>query len=330
MARTTQYDPDRAPEDTTPPAPLPSLLYRGTIKTHGTHGDIAFDETLNIQVQSRNHILTEQSTNMGFWNFVVGIPADDIKAFFRKIEQVCIGMPDFSHPIVISGEWCGRGIQKGVGISELDRFFIFYNIHYGPDDARTWVDIARFTGVNLEAHRIFNILDFDHYEKMIDFERPDAILNDLIHLTDEVEAACPVAVKIAAMDGRTLQIKTGEGLVWVCLNPAFASSQYWFKTKGDEHRGSKHAIGIEPEKAASIDQFIKQTVTEPRLQQALTEMSLDITDKKFIGAFISWVYKDILKEEYDTLKASGLTGKDISNHVAKTATRWIRAQRANI
>jgi hypothetical protein len=45
-----------------------------------------------------------------------------------------------------------------------------------------------------------------------------------------------------------------------------------------------------------------------------------------VGDFIRWVHGDIVKEEADTMAASGIDPKKIGGDVAKRAKRWFAAK----
>jgi hypothetical protein len=70
---------------------------------------------------------------------------------------------------------------------------------------------------------------------------------------------------------------------------------------------------------ASIEEFIENTVTENRLNQALEHVTLDM---KSTGDFIRWIYNDILTEEADVIEASGLDPKNIGKYVSDKAKKF--------
>jgi hypothetical protein len=70
---------------------------------------------------------------------------------------------------------------------------------------------------------------------------------------------------------------------------------------------------------------VSAVLTESRLQQGLDEIisrhgkaTLD-----HMGDFLMWVGKDVMKEESDTLKASGLDRKEVMNLVNRRAKEWV-------
>ena len=62
-----------------------------------------------------------------------------------------------------------------------------------------------------------------------------------------------------------------------------------------------------------------------RLEQALdahvNENGLDL-EMKNIGTFLRWVFNDIIKEEADTIEASGFTQKELGKSISDIAKRF--------
>lgn len=101
------------------------------------------------------------------------------------------------------------------------------------------------------------------------------------------------------------------------------NGQYLFKTKDPRHSVSKvkTIASVDPEKVKGIKEFIEYAVTDNRLNQGLDylkECNLPI-EMTSTGEFIKWVMKDILKEELETMNASGIEPKDINGSVAQKA-----------
>ena len=100
-----------------------SLDYIGTVKIHGCNSGILFRNDGEIKFQSRNRMLTIQSDNFEF-AFAMTKKLKVLQEFKEDlILHYCI--PDRGNIWVI-GEYAGKGIQKNVAVSTLDRkFFIF-------------------------------------------------------------------------------------------------------------------------------------------------------------------------------------------------------------
>jgi len=162
---------------------------------------------------------------------------------------------------------------------------------------------------------------FPVYDIEIDFNDVNASLARLEQLTNDVEQNCPVG-EFFGVDG------VGEGVVWKSTNPEWELS---FKVKGEKHSTSRKlksgatVVETSPETLASIDEFVRYSVTENRLiqgiQRVFTERG-EIPDIKHTGDFLRWVVYDILSEECDVLVASGLTPKQVSGSISHHARKW--------
>ena len=137
--------------------------------------------------------------------------------------------------------------------------------------------------------------------------------NQLIELTEAVEAECPVG-KAFGVSG------IGEGIVWTCVTPGWESSKFWMKVKGEKHSVSKVKTLVDVEALANIQAFLDYAVTEARLDQGFTEVAAK--DIKDIAAFLRWMYNDIIKEEADTIEANGLDPKTIGKNISARARPW--------
>jgi hypothetical protein len=65
---------------------------------------------------------------------------------------------------LVAGEYAGQGIQKGVGMSGLKRFYIVFSVRVD----RLWMPSGVWKGVRVEG-RVFNIFDFQTFQVTIDF-----------------------------------------------------------------------------------------------------------------------------------------------------------------
>lgn len=183
---------DRAAYDNRQPG---KRFYTGTVKLHGTLGGISMTKAGEIIYRGRNRALSIEDDNYGF---VAHLTANEL-----AVRQILADLHDHyaADMITIFGEWCGQGIQKGVGISAEPKLFMVFAV--AADDK--WVD-ASIVGRS-PAARIFNIYDYSHWRIEIDFNSPEQSQNHLIELTEAVERSCPVA-KAFGHNG------IGEGIVW--------------------------------------------------------------------------------------------------------------------
>lgn len=291
------------------PAPVyPKLMFKGTVKLHGTNAAIVYDDR-GYTFQSRERVLTREADNAGFMAHMEQHLLPISVMFQNIIDLNNIDRTTISS-IAIYGEWCGGNIQKGVAITGLPKMFVIFAIRINDE----WFD----SNEDLKVANIFNINSFPSFMTEIDFEHPETAQNHLGELTAEVEACCPVG-KAHGVNG------VGEGIVWRCVsNP---SSEYWFKVKGEKHSASKvkTLASVDVEAVEQINDFVAMVVTEARLEQGLHNL-INEQLKPFamtsMGDFIRWVHQDVLKEEADTLQASGIDYKKLGSPIALAAKRW--------
>jgi len=293
------------------PEKLPTLTFTGTVKLHGTNAAIVRKPDGSITYQSRLREITLLNDNAGFAWAMTAIGEDFLNQFLKANLS-----PGDDETCIIFGEWCGKGIQKGCAVHQLDKMFVIFAAMLSREDKSRWVDLTPFSA---PEHRIFNILDFPTYQLEIDFENPAHAQERLQALVREIEACCPVA-KVFGVDG------IGEGLVWKCSEEGYRSSKLWFKTKGEKHLVSKvkTVAAVDVEKVESIQKFIDMVLTSARLSQgisALIEEGLPV-DRRSTGRFLSWIAQDVVSEEKDVIIANGLQMNEVSRQLKNKARDW--------
>ena len=297
-----------------PSLPKPVLKFKGTVKLHGTNAGVSYNAKEALWAQSRENIITPEKDNAGFAFFAHSHETEFLRMFFDVAAKEDIDL--HKNTISIYGEWVGKGIQKGVGISEIPKSFFIFGVKITPHteteeelkaNPAYWVDSSY---IKNEDAKIYNIEDFQTYEIDIDFNMPQLIQNELSDLTIAVEEQCPVAKHFGA-------VGIGEGIVWSC---EFKGVVHRFKVKGEKHSSSKvkTLAAVDVEKLNSITDFIDYAVTESRFNQALenTYPNNEPIDVKKMGDLIRWVVNDIIKEESDTLAKNGLEPKDVNKYVS--------------
>ncbi len=309
-------------------AKLPKVKFAGTVKIHGTNAGIGYDpKSGEIWAQSRSQILGSGNTNFGFWDYVEE-NKDALKQIFDDQLMFINGSAGIES-IYFFGEWCGPNIQKGVAVSYIsNKSFVLFGIRVVLEDGFVYSLPIQFVEMFFTEYsnikfansiNFYNIFQFGKYEIEIDFENPEAVQNELVRLTEEVEANCPVG-KFFGIKENTV----GEGIVWSANTES--PDNLVFKVKGDKHTPTKvtKLASVDVEKAKSIEDFVDRTVTENRLRQGLETLRRDgiVTDMKATGDFVKWVSGDILKEESDMLEASGLTMKDVGSLLSTRARKW--------
>lgn len=297
-----------------PSLPKPTLKFKGTVKLHGTNAGVSFNGESGMWAQSRENIITPEHDNAGFAFFAHSHETEFLKLFNEISTKENIDVN--KNTISIYGEWAGKGIQRGVGISNIEKSFFIFGVKITPhteteeelkSNPAYWVDSSYLRNTDV---RIYNIEDFQTYEIEIDFNMPQLVQNKLSDLTIAVEGECPVAKEFG-------EIGIGEGIVW---SIEFNGVVHRFKVKGEKHSSSKvkTLAAVDVEKLNSINEFVEYVVTESRFNQGLenTFPNNEPIDIKKMGDLIRWVVNDVIKEESDTLVKNGLEPKDVNKYVS--------------
>jgi len=318
-------------------AVAPRLSYIGTVKLHGTNGSVVKHENGDISFHSKNNLLgyirdgefTLLSDNAEFAQSMFR-RKEELEDIIRVVERKVKGLyGEVTYPFKLSGEYCGQGIQKGVGISYLDkRSWFIFGVKVGETDQENkigWLSVSHLEGItDNSSHEkgIYSITDFPVFKVDIDFQNPEYSQNKLVEFTEMVENCCPVSEVLGLKNSDGEPQRLGEGLVWTPVSEDYCyDSGNFFKTKGKKHSVSKvkSVAAVCPEKLESIQKFVEYSVTDNRLEQGIQEVGLD---QKLIGQYIGWVNRDVNKEEADTLEASNLTMKDVGKKISDKARQF--------
>ena len=285
-----------------PSIPLPTIKFKGTVKVHGTNTSVTISANGDILTTGRNIVLVPGADNYGFAAW----------ASTTSVKEALVSM-GLDGDVIYYGEWVGKGIQKGVAVSELEkRWIVFAAKKVGGD----WLDISDMVFDN--AAGIYNVHQFPTYEIEIDFNEPALASVELSKLVEGVENECPVG-KYFGVSG------IGEGIVFSYMDNG---KRHTFKVKGAKHSVSKvkTLAPVDVERLNSINEFVAYAVTVSRLEQAAEEVLKGEFDRKNLGAFIKWVSTDVVKEESDVLEKNGLALKDVGSKLSKAAKEWFFAQ----
>lgn len=310
------YDPSR---------PKPIIKFIGTVKLHGTSAGVLFNNKSGLWVQSRTNIITPQSDNAGFAFFV----ESKKESFIKLIKDISLkyNIDLDLNTVGIYSEWAGAGIQKGVGITNIEKSCFIYGIKVSPiveteeelkENPAYWID---YSGFSDNDNKIYNILDFKTFEIEIDFNKPELSQNKIIDMTLEVEAECPVAKSFGFPN------TIGEGIVFSYIDER--GVRIFFKSKGDKHAGVSKVKTLKPVDDVRVQKCIdlaEKLTPSWRLEQMLNE-TFDILnggqiDVKQMGTYLKAVMGDIIKEELLTISDAGLEIKDISKYVSEIARNF--------
>lgn len=308
-----------------PSKPKPVLTFKGTIKLHGTNAGVSYNMLEGMWAQSKENIITPEKDNAGFAWFVETNKGVFQNLFYDVITKNKIDVNE--NTITIYGEWVGKGIQKSVAISNLDKSFFIFGVKITPhpktEDDKTsayWIDSSdlKFPDV-----RIYNIEDYKTYSIDIDFNNPQLVQNQIIDMTIEVEDECPVG-KAFGHEG------IGEGIVFTYFNDGKRIS---FKSKGEKHSKASKVTTLKPVddvKLNKIVDIVNKVCVDWRMEQMLDKtfdlMNGGSIDIKKMGDFIRNVIQDIMKEESDTIAEAGLEPKDINSKVSEKCRLYFFAK----
>lgn len=316
--------------------------YTGTVKLHGGNAAVVKQNHYNdlgervphtnfsyVHFQSRNSILSEEKDLFGFRQEMSRKDRIEwMSQIFIKLVTTTWGRVKYNDTIAIFGEWCGGSIQKKkIAIRGESKFWMIFAIRIIPMDGSDpyWLDTPTLSDIitNKELG-IYWKYDFPHYNVNLDLSNPEEAREKIINATLEVEKLCPVAKSLFDKEG------VGEGIVWMpnsFSDTSFQTSEMWFKSKGHIHEQNTVRVlsPIEIEKIANAQEFAQRTCSPNRLEQGIEWLTVHQglkVEMRNIGAFIKWVYQDILKEEEETLKASGSDRKDVSKPISSIAKKF--------
>lgn len=296
------------------------VTYRAKIKLHGTNAAVQILPNGTVLAQSRTRIINPQDDNMGFAAFV-----ESTKNHWSYFAT--------SQVVTVFGEWFGKGIMKGVACSEVDgKYFAPFAVQVGDGEDAVWLTDQKSLLTYANSLNILPLI-FTENTLEVDFNSIDeSVINQMNALVEKVEKCDPFIERLFGIEG------TGEGVVFYPVAIGSDSDiksrelyrRYMFKAKGEKHKTVKtrNAVQVDPEVAASIEEFANKVVTEARMEQAVRESNggeLEF-DMKKIGPYIAWLSKDVKKETEEELQASGLTWKQVQKAISSKAVAWYKSK----
>ncbi len=296
---------------------LPVLRFKGTTKVHGSNFSVQFNNLGDISYHSRERTLSLTSDNMG--SYIFGTQREKLFRKIREIVQEYFGRDDID--VCIFSEFAGKGIQKGVAVSELEKSMFIFDIQVINGEDHYWLDLDKidfnFILEEVNKNNIYFINQYKTWEIDIDFNNPESVQNQLIRWTTEVGDECPVG-KAFGISG------LGEGIVFAHNSE---KGHYKLKIKDSRHSNSKvkTLAPVDEEMIHSVNEFANTYVTEARLEQGLSYLENELeleADIKNTGKFISWVVNDIMKEEHDSIIANNINVKKLSGAIGNIARQW--------
>ena len=250
------------------------VAFTGTVKVHGTNITVVFRNNGSPpQIQSRSRVITSDSPatdNSGAAAFLTPW----LGKLRREVERTLGKQYAAWKEIMIAGEFAGRGIQKGVGVSGLERFYVIFGLRLDG----VWMPPSVWREIGVEEGRIFNIFDYQTFKVTIDFTPRRRIVGQGTvqeGIVDQEDACIEKMGKLALLqrdgDGEAKEGDTdewsefkmvedvermtqavedecpvalkmgsvrrgvGEGIVWVEESLAPLENPLRFKSKGPKH-----------------------------------------------------------------------------------------------
>jgi hypothetical protein len=298
-----------------------SVSYRAKVKIHGTNAGVIIDSFGNVTAESRSCIITPESDNAGFAKWVAE----------RHVEFAAARHPT-AERIVIFGEWCGPGIQKGVAANQIpEKIFAVFGIRIIDDETN-----ANFVSDPRElAHFVRNIPGsyvipwFNDGEIFqIDWA---AAPNHLQPVIDRINTHVLAIDDCDPWIDSQFNVKgPGEGLVFYPIDLYHVGydnfSNLCFKAKGEKHKtiAKDKPAQLDPTIAANMNAFVEMVLTPARLEQGVraTNDGEFKFEQKNIGAFLAWISRDIIKETNQEMNASGLDPKSAVKACSNHARIW--------
>ena len=262
-------------------------LYYGTVKIHGTHADIEFLSTGETRYHSKHRIITKEDDNHGFVAFCTSEPLC-IDFLFSQIISTTrqLSPTTLIERIIISGEFCGQGIQQFVAVKDLPPTFVIFDIHINNVPC----NMMEYKKIQDNKNRIYNITQFTIYALVIqdicNLSTPEKKIID--QYLCEVGTQCPVA-RHFSLTG------FGEGIVWKSKE---SNTTFKIKTKEYVDATNVSVKSLSPV-MDSIPENLLLLVSGERLENMMhkmKEMKMEIKIQN-IKQYIQLVLDDIHTEE---------------------------------
>lgn len=296
---------------------LPTIEFTGYVKAHGSNCSIVFHQDGSFHTQSRSRVITPLNDNYGFATWAYA-NIDAIRS------SLAIAPGQISHKnITVYGEWCGESVQHGVAISSLPKMWIVFAIKYQIKSAKAFWFFDPSKEILDPDIGLYSTGMFQSYPLTIDFNKPQLVRNQIVELTETVEAQCPIGTYFGVKG-------IGEGLVFSCMLGQDSPEIYTWKSKGEKHSQSKvKTVGVVDVEAITKQEDLAQHLLyanqlEPRPAQAirvLKEKGFAMDSNLDIKVYLDWICADIAAENMQDLVNSGLKVAGVMSrvkHQAKT------------
>jgi hypothetical protein len=289
------------------------MSYKGHIKVHGSNHGIVFNPLDGeMYIQGRNRVIHDGNNDVHKFTAFFEEHKGAYTSIFKELIKIT-----GNNQVVMYGEFAGKQIQPGAGVSEVDPFFYIFGVLV-KDKPSYWLDVTDHEKT-LQRARIVNKAMFPTFEAEVDYNKLDEARVYLNAMTMLISKKCPVAWHFGVKDG------IGEGIVWYCTSTKSKNTMSnLFKTKGPEVAPT---LILEEDKKtikSNIDAFFDKTVTDVRCEQGiayLKEIGEPITIRS-IREFMFFVVEDILREESELIKSLKVNHFQLRKAIGSNATKW--------
>lgn len=315
------------------------IKIRGTAKGHGCNYSFHYDHG-KLYFQSKDELITYRDRfNIGD---LLTIPT--WRLYFRNWAYQVKSQYGLTDHFVISFELLGGDVQKTASTQGLPLFMSVFDIanvvidetidQNHPDyvNCISTPSPVRLQHIPLDGplvtHKSLNIYDvreFGIWEEEIDVNDLEGCTERLAELVRQVEEHCPIAAYFGVESDK------GEGLVFTCpdtINHLYGyNSGLDFKVKGERHKvaNTKKRVPFKTEQVNGLDELLDYVMPLGRLEQGVSETG-EIS-KTNQGFFLSWLTRDILKEEMDTIEKSGIDIEIVTKGIGKRGVEWYMEKR---
>lgn len=296
------------------------VRYRAKVKLHGTNAGI-YCKAGRFTAQSRTTVITSGNDNAGF---AAWVESEEVQAALINNYQ------SWHSDMVIYGEWCGPGVQRGVAINQIPKrsFVVFAAVmldkHGQPSDnmVTTPSELALYVKGVPDTYVLpwyGNVFDVDFTESA---ESLEPILTEINTEVDRIENEDPWVAEVFGVKG------VGEGLVYYPISHTGRENfcNLTFKAKGKKHQVIAHT---KPAQASAtivegVTEFAGMVLTPARLEQGARHVNKGEfkCEPRLTGPFLAWIGGDVQKECVAELESSNLTWKQVQKVVSESARAW--------
>lgn len=310
------------------------VRFEGTVKLHGTNAGVRVGPARMpgaYHAQSRNRTLTLEHDNAGFAAFALD---PERRTFLTYLAHYVGAVNGATHTdeVVLFGEWCGPGIQKGVALNMIaERQFVLFAAAIGSADRHRYVELPEPGYCRSPSLQIRSVYDGPVDYITVDLLDPASVaraaekLNVRTAMADKI---CPWTETVFGIQG------VGEGWVWRPVGPSDLRDDpdLLFKVKGPSHgeRGAAKKARATPQNVEGVARFVAFAVTPERCRQAIEflEEHGHPLNMRSTGAFLKRIAEDVRAECSDELALAGLVWKDVHRAVGQVAlVEWKKVAR---